>query len=1281
MREKEARDIRVEAQPVAGGTNNVDSGKEAVTDLEHILNRLKVWLELGNTNPDVANYLLDRERVEEAAELLSLKSGADDKRTEALKALGLYEEAEKNSGSKSLFEILDSNTNSSAKRKEEISKVWMVKHATGEKSIEEWIREIKSKSKLKPEDETLLKELKSRIELIKDRYGIEGLKYVKLDNEKLSEIEDGISSLSAKKEFYLSQSYKKNSDGETPVSKHYLGEIKDQAGLLQVRDAKSGDPQLADTVKRVRGDAEVLNSFEELDKLTEVQLLARFRDVNNLLWNIKALRGSELGYVETRRLKLVLINLQTQYQEQLANKFAEEWKNQNKLNSWQEVKYQSVEKALNKRRWWFSAKVDFDGANDDASNIKNLAKLKKDVNVEANLAAKKIENAKYKIQGSQSVDERGEPSDTEWMNQKKWKAVDTQLEAILAGSTYNPFEDENFWSNLQLGDQGIDKIVAQAKKMGLRSSNEMAFRDLIEDLRTSKETASMGGGRPRYGMGEGIGTDEGTPAVLSELMMFMNMGEYGAAANAMLEYTTRVGMQENTNDLQYMYVRRMFLEKISKISPDFAEQFGKNQQMGYLPSLFAQKPEEFYGVQGKVFNKSNLDLFFGPNAFMSGNVIKLPDGREFVYSTKTFMAALRSERNILRIMRADPNTMDSTLQNIMLEEMFGEGAHITPKKIDGKDVLFLSVEGKRDVALSDIKVDVSFANVDKTGFTGWRDPIKFHGKKNRVITDEAGRPLQFSLEEMMNRNQWILRNGVNFMWYSETWMDTLKSYQPSIMGNAPKALLTAASAIADYKASFENVAPPFLDLVQKLGDMLGPMERYKSADMIARNVADRLTDEMMKGGWLSSEEDRKNKRKEYEAVGELIERIFVRKTKAPMNGTEVTLKNRTRSREMTRFAFNDFTETSDDVAKIVRKRLLDLGMYKADIPDLATLKSNYAAWKNEQSKGVLLSGKEGYMGQEYAAVWEELSELKMSSSDREIWNNLGKKEFKILNSINAEVTGGFNGSPDKKAFWDSFEIEAFMDRTGTKHGDDWEQFAMKYSGAKIEALKLIYKIASLNGTAEDYDKLKQQLDLFMPPEEKRTILLSLMDRQSIATREEWLVPYEVADIASDHSKGSYEIKWLEYTDSTGKKFFARTADGTRAYHKKQFRGNYARQVLDKDWWRPRDFELLLDKWRGDGLLTKHEAHHMAEKLLGTRRSVNYFVDGFAKSMGTDPKNLEWLKNGLTKSTTAVKLLALKLFLFDDPKYAAWTLFEEFWGFGGKTFEHIFGVAVGGGSKH
>jgi hypothetical protein len=462
------------------------------------------------------------------------------------------------------------------------------------------------------------------------------------------------------------------------------------------------------------------------------------------------------------------------------------------------------------------------------------------------------------------------------------------------------------------------------------------------------------------------------------------------------------------------------------------------------------------------------------------------------------------------------------------------------------------------------------------------------------------------------------------------------------------------------------------------------MERYKVADLVARNVADRLTDELIGGD--GDEVGRKKQRDKYEKVGKLFEKIFVRKTKANLNGGQVELNNRIRSREMARYAFNDFGEESGDVAAIVRKRLIDLGMFPGDVPDTTSLVESYKKWKESVKSGVMLDGKDGYMGQEYAAVWEELLELKMSPGDKDLWNSLSANEFGILSKINGEVTGGFGTELTKDNFFRQFDIEAFMDRTGTKHGDDWEQFAMKYAPAKMEALKLVYKIAGLSGTAEDYDKLKQALDLFMTPEEKRTILLTLMDRQSIATREEWLVPYEVADIEKNEhgehkNRSSNEIKWVKYTDSTGKTFFARTADGTRAYHKKMFRGNYARQVLDKDWWRPHDFEILLEKWRGDGLLDKHTAHHMAEKLLGTKRSVDYFVDGAAKGLGIDPKNLKGFKDFLTKSTTTVKLWALKLFVFDDPKYAMWTLFEEFMNFGGKSFEQITGVAVGGGKSH
>jgi hypothetical protein len=257
---------------------------------------------------------------------------------------------------------------------------------------------------------------------------------------------------------------------------------------------------------------------------------------------------------------------------------------------------------------------------------------------------------------------------------------------------------------------------------------------------------------------------------------------------------------------------------------------------------------------------------------------------------------------------------------------------------------------------------------------------------------------------------------------------------------------------------------------------------------------------------------------------------------------------------MVRYAFNDFEEMSDQVGFIVKRRLLDLGIHEADIPDVNGLKSSYRKWKNEMMNGKMLEGKNGYFGQEYAAVWDELKELQLLD-DREVWNNLADSEFQVLANINAEVTGGFEPL-SRDNFWENVEIEAFMDRTNTKHGDDWEQFGGKYSLAKIEALKIVYKIAALNGTAQDYVDLKEKLDLFMSPQEKRDLLLSLMDRQAISTREEWIVPYEVADIASDHSKSSNEIKWVEYTDSTGKKFFARTVDGTRAYHKKMFRGNY-----------------------------------------------------------------------------------------------------------------------------
>lgn len=1330
----------LESSGGAGVSN--DSG--IISDLVHNFNRIKVWLKLGSDNPEVAIKLLDRDQVQEAADVLaSTDVNLESKREEALKALGIYEKVENDVANKSLTQSLGFDVAGvSASDKSEFDNLNLLEFNSKTKTIDEWVETIKNSPNAKV-DKALLKQVKERIQKIQDRYGVESLKGVELlDRSVLGEVENGVARAQARREYVIGVKKAPLTKDRTGVHISYGDEIKNESGLLQVRATGNIAEALKETVKRVRNNVENDSTFEKLDALTESELINRFEDVNILLVNMHNLDGYQLSHSDAKRLRRILTNVQGQYQKKIADKIAKEWSEKgNKDSEWVEVAGKSVEKAMNKRRRKLSEKIDLEGKDE----VEKFANLNKASHVEAKKAIEKMNKAEYQV-GKKAVGDRGnEPSDKDWNKEMIYAALDVELDKVLGKTTYNIFEDKDFWKDLLVnGDEGIENIVNRAVAAGVVEKDK--FEQIIRIIKANKESiAGIDGGRSRR--------EEGELSIMKDMQYYMDREDWGAAANVMLEYTTRVGMQENTNDLQYMYVRRQFLEKISGVSPDFAEQFGKNQAMNYLPGLSSQKPEDFYSVQGKIFAKSNTDMFFGNNAFMSGNMVTLEDGREFVFSTKTFLAALRSERNQIRIMRAAPNTMDSTLQNIMLEEMYGKGAHIhlgADPEGGTKRALYLALPGQAEGEyrlLKDISMGVKFANLDIGGFNGW--------KKEGY---------EMNLEEVLNKNQWMLRNSTQFMWYSEMWMDTFKSYQPALMANGPKALLTAASAVADYKAQFELIAPPYLDVMQQIGDVLGPMERYKAADMIGRNIADELT--ASEDRRRMSESERHAAREMDEKIGDLVKRAYVRQTKVLVNGKYETVNNRIRTREMVRHVFNDYNELDDEVAEIVRGRLIDLGIYEKDIPSANYLKECYKLWKADSQGGKIPDGKDGYMGQEYAAVWGELNGLKMTSADRSLWNGLKKKQIDVLIKMNNNVLGvdrftaadwqakldvcaidlrsqllasgiddkdilatnqiktlyvawkrvqlvpidemdkkqiemwkkiikehgellqkmdeliNSDANVSKDNFWKNIEIEAFIDRTGTKHGDDWEQFAMKYAPAKIEAMKIAYKIASGSGNAEDYTLMLEKLDLFSTPEEKRIIMLILMERQHLMTSEQWIAPYDVPELRP-HAKGSAEIKWVSYKDSNGNEFFARTADGTRAYHKKKFRGNYARQVLGKDMWRPHDFEVILEVLRGKMLVSKHEQHHLAEKILGTRRNVEFLANGFASRVGIDPKKMGKLVDVVSSGTSKLKLLALKLFLFDDPKYALWTFTEEALGMGGKTFEQIFGFSMGsgGGSKH
>jgi hypothetical protein len=148
--------------------------------------------------------------------------------------------------------------------------------------------------------------------------------------------------------------------------------------------------------------------------------------------------------------------------------------------------------------------------------------------------------SKFKTGPKNSIDDHNEPSDLEWRKKKEWDQLNGDLNSLLGGCKYNPFEDNNFWDDLQKED-GVNVIVSKALVDGLPTANRTDFEELIARIKIQKEMGSSGA-RPRYGMD--MGGSEGSPAVLNDLMKYMAMGEWGAAANVMLEYTTRVGMKK-----------------------------------------------------------------------------------------------------------------------------------------------------------------------------------------------------------------------------------------------------------------------------------------------------------------------------------------------------------------------------------------------------------------------------------------------------------------------------------------------------------------------------------------------------------------------------------------------------------------------------------------------------------------------------------------------------------------------------------------------------------------
>jgi hypothetical protein len=161
MKSKEVIDLVEEVGKPSVGS--IDTGIGAVADLAYTINRFKVLMFLQRSKQaEVVDFVLDRKKIEEAAEILALRDGEDSKRKEILKLLGQEERAENEVFGNEVLGMSDVlGLQKDKKGKDRLNEVWLVEVNGQKKSVEDWLFELQGKPSLDVDDKNLVDKLKN----------------------------------------------------------------------------------------------------------------------------------------------------------------------------------------------------------------------------------------------------------------------------------------------------------------------------------------------------------------------------------------------------------------------------------------------------------------------------------------------------------------------------------------------------------------------------------------------------------------------------------------------------------------------------------------------------------------------------------------------------------------------------------------------------------------------------------------------------------------------------------------------------------------------------------------------------------------------------------------------------------------------------------------------------------------------------------------------------------------------------------------------------------------
>lgn len=1085
--------------------------------------------------------------------------------------------------------------------------------------------------------------------------------------------------------------------GELKTSKELFndayGEIRDDAKdrLLKVRTAdvrRETQSLLTSVLETARG---YLDDPVKLENASIEEITGNFEQANELLARGGALaRGLAPG--ERARIWRVLTNIQVTYQQKLAEMLVKKLSKKYPVDDWEMVGQTALYRVLEKRRKTLSPKVVLFGK--DAHG--KVVSLERSFELEA----RDILRRRSRFFGSDrsSGDNKAERLQQEMNKEREkvdWNVLMRDVDAMSDTTKYNLFDDPLFARDIVRGDAGLDAIFERANKKGAIKDAD-AFRDMLKKMGTMIETGRAFRRKSEESgeMEEYMGIDK---KLFGEISVYMLNKDYAAAGSLLLDYFSRVGLSENTSDMQMLYLLRGFLSKAGEKAPDYVAAFQALRGMNYVPGINGLGIEDFGKIAGKLFEKGTYDYVLNRNGLMSGVKVSYNfngEDRVIALTPAKMLSLLRDTEAQIEILKAKPNTTDTVLWKTFLKDMYGEGVEITlgteGTQDEGRPVLIKLPGAKDFVKLTDINFRVNYAEVDQGGFAQWR----------------GGEGYEMNLKDFLQRETWAMRVGLQYMWYSGIWGDTLKTYQATIMAAAPKGLASQLGSMGiDYKYHYEAFSPFFIEVAHLFDNLLGPYERYRSADMLGTNVKNQLI-EALDYDSIESIDERKRQTTRIESISKLLQRLVVMKNTAHVNGEPITYEGRLLPGEWFKYVDNDFVEFDSRLAEMARRRMSIKGFYAKDLPDNEFVLTKYREMLRRRADGTLMKKtinergesaksreeKERWnteidtllaWGTEYESMWKIMKKLKLTDDERALIAGMSKAEFDAFSIMNEKVTG-FREEITAENFFSKMTIESLISRDVTKHGDDIKEYVGKYLPNYIEASKVLAKIFSGQGTVADYEKFDDLITTFLPPEQRRKIVTAVLRKQIEMSKH----GTKVLPRLKPDSEGNFAIDFVQVKDSKGNVIFVEDEDGSRAYHEQKFTGRYDKKIMNMDFWRPGHAEAIVERLRQKGIVNKEAAEELMERIAGTRGYwegvAERAKENIIKRGGTvDEKAWEKRVEFISKWTSKAVLMAQKIFIFEDPWYAFWSFLGEAWGMTDKTFEHIFGMSItgGGGGKH